>query len=41
MPDIYAEIEERISQVLVDLKMRKNASRNKFAEEFCISVKQF
>ena len=33
MPEIYAEIEERISQAIVAIDTRENVSRNKIAEE--------
>lgn len=38
--EIYAEIEERISQAIVALRTCKNVSQNKIDEEFCVPVQQ-
>lgn len=40
MPENHAEIEERVSQAIVALRTRKNASRNKIAAEFRVLIQR-
>lgn len=40
MPEIYAEIEERISQAIVAIDTYENASRSNIAQEFRVPIQR-
>lgn len=40
MPKTYAKAEKQISQTIVTIYTSENVSRNKIAQEFCISIQR-